>query len=177
MNSLGTRALKTKRLILRRISMADAQQMYENWASEPLVTKYLSWNIHKDIEVTRHIISLWENEYSNLDFYQWGIVIESTNELIGNVSVVSMDYEKKEVSLGYCIGSKYWNQGYTTEAVAEVIRYLKNDVGVKRIDAKHHISNPASGRVMQKCGMRYIGDSTAKDNTNKEVLCKVYEIE
>lgn len=177
MKSLGTKLLKTERLILKRISVADTDQVFENWASDPLVTRYLSWNKHESVEVTKRIVSLWENEYTNPDFYQWGIQIQNTGELVGTVGVVSLDHEHERASLGYCIGSRYWNQGYVTEAVCAVIQYLRTEVGVKRIDAKHHIDNPASGRVMEKCGMKYVGNSTAKNNKNEEVLCKVYEIE
>ena len=56
MNHLGTRELATDRLTLRRFEIEDAENMFYNWASDPEVTKYLTWPTHKSVEVTELII-------------------------------------------------------------------------------------------------------------------------
>ena len=74
MNHLGTRELNTERLILRRFIKEDAIHMYNNWVSSDLVTKYLMWQTHKDIDETREILQMWIDNYKNNNFYQWAIV-------------------------------------------------------------------------------------------------------
>ena len=59
----GTVRLETDRLILRRFTLDDAPAMFNNWANDPEVTKYLSWEPHADLEVTREILRTWVNSY------------------------------------------------------------------------------------------------------------------
>ncbi len=59
--------------------------------------------------------------------------------------------------LGYWIGRFYWGQGYCTEAARQVLRYGFEDLKLNKICARHMQTNPASGRVMQKIGMRQEG--------------------
>ncbi len=68
---LGTRTIETERLILRRFRIEDAQSMYENWASDPEVNKFLSWPFHQSVDVIKEVIENWIKSYSELDNYQW----------------------------------------------------------------------------------------------------------
>ncbi len=158
LNHTGTVRLETERLILRPTSLSDAGQMYDNWASDPEVTKYLSWKPHTDIEETRDILAKWDRENERLDYYHWGIVLKKTGQIIGAGGVVGGIHEKhKSADIGYCIGREYWAKGYMSEAVAAMITHLLGTVGLNRIAASHDPDNVASGRVMQKCGMTYEG--------------------
>ena len=85
----GTQRLETSRLILRRFTIEDAQQMFWNWASEDEVTKYLTWPTHSDWNVTKMVLSDWSAKYDKLDFYNWAIEQKELKEVIGNISVVS----------------------------------------------------------------------------------------
>lgn len=64
MKQIGTRELETKRLHLRRIRAEDAETMFDNWASDAQVTKYLTWSPHENREATRALLSVWEKEYT-----------------------------------------------------------------------------------------------------------------
>jgi RimJ/RimL family protein N-acetyltransferase len=76
--------------------------------------------------------------------------------LIGAISLgVSRVHEWAE--LGYWIGQPYWNQGYCTEAAREVLRYGFDKLKLNRIQARYMPKNPASGRVLEKIGMRREG--------------------
>ena len=59
MNKTGTQRLETQRLILRRFEIEDADDMYNNWASDPEVTRYLTWPVHSSVEVTRSLLTEW----------------------------------------------------------------------------------------------------------------------
>lgn len=152
MNDLGTITLETKRLILRRFVNSDASEVYNNWTSDMNLDKYVSWSIHKDISETTALINQWIEEYETNN-YNWVVEKKETHELIGNISTIHISRKHHNCEIGYCYGSKYWNQGYATEALCAVINYLKNECLFHVVEAKHLSTNPASGRVMEKAGM------------------------
>ena len=69
--------------------------------------------------------------------------------------------------IGYCIGSKWWHMGITSEAFAAVIPYLFEEVGANRIESQHDPNNPNSGAVMRKCGLMYEGTLRQADFSNR----------
>lgn len=158
MEHLGTRILETDRLILRPFRLEDAEAMYRNWASDPEVSKFLTWPAHTSSEVTSQVIAAWVQDYHRKDFYNWAIILRSNGEEpIGNISVVSHSDPVARATMGYCIGRHWWRQGITSEALSRVIQFLIHDVGMRRVDAMHDVDNPNSGAVMRKCGMRLEG--------------------
>ncbi len=148
----GTRIIKTERLILRKFTLADAEEVYHNWTSDEKVTSYVSWSTHKNVEETREVIQDWINKYEN-GSYNWVVELEQTGELIGSISVIHISRKHNNCEIGYCYGSKYWNQGYATEALKAVVDYMLNECGMHVVEARYHSLNPASGRVMEKAGM------------------------
>ena len=144
----GTQIIETKRLILRPFTMEDARAMYDNWASDPDVTKFLTWPPHSSPAVTEALLETWTSNYANLNAYQWAITLQSVP--IGSISVVSHDDRAEKAHIGYCIGKRWWHQSYTSEALSAVIDFLFDEVGFQRIDSAHAIDNPHSGGVMRK---------------------------
>ena len=76
--------------------------------------------------------------------------------LIGVIDTAIISRHKTG-GIGYWIGKPYWNNGYCTEAAQAVIGFGFEVMGLNRISATHFASNPASGRVLQKAGMKYEG--------------------
>lgn len=64
----GTQAIETPRLILRRARMEDAQPMFDNWASDPEVTKFLTWPAHSNLDVTKTVLQRWLDAYEKDDY-------------------------------------------------------------------------------------------------------------
>lgn len=165
----GTETIITKRLILRKFSLDDCEDMFI-WASNPEVTKYLSYNSHKTIKDSKDIISFWISKYENASTYNWAIQYKGT--VIGNIDVVEQN--ENSCHLGWQIDKPYWNMGIMTEAASAVLDYLFG-VGYKYISSAHDAKNIGSGRVMQKIGMKqykiipdFIFD---KDNRIIEKVC------
>jgi ribosomal-protein-alanine N-acetyltransferase len=131
--------------------------MFHNWASDPEVTTFLRWPAHPDLDVSRSLLSQWCQSYADVDYYQWAIEPKESGQPIGAIGVVGADDNISMVDIGYCIGQPWWHQGYTSEALAEVIRFFFEEVGVNRIEAEHDTRNPNSGKVMAACGMRHEG--------------------
>jgi [ribosomal protein S5]-alanine N-acetyltransferase len=170
MEHLGTKELETKRLILRRFTINDAEFIFKNWANDDEVTKYLTWPSHKNINETISIREKWMKEYEKKDFYQWAIVLKEINEPIGSISVVKQSDDIKMVHIGYCIGKKWWDKGITSEALKTLIKFFFEDVGVNRIESRHDPNNPNSGKVMVKCGMKYEGHMRQADKNNQGIV-------
>lgn len=155
LNHKGTVDLHTKRLLLRKYTLSDAKEMFKNYANDDRVTKYLSWKAYENEGDIRPFLEMSIDEYEKNSTYHWAI--ECAGEMIGSISVMSVDNLRKNCEVGYCIGYDYWNKGITSEALAAVIEFLFDEVGMHRIMAKHDVENLASGAVMQKCGMTYEG--------------------
>lgn len=170
LNHKGTKTIETDRLILRKLTIDDVDNAYKNWTSDTKVTEFLRWEYHKDVSVTKNIFNMWIESYKNDDFYQWAIVLKSINEPIGTISVVDLKEDLGIAHIGYCIGSKWWHQGITTEAFKAIIPFLFNEVGFNRIEAMHDPNNPHSGSVMKKCGLKYEGTLRSADFSNKGIV-------
>lgn len=154
LNEKGTIEIKTERLLLRKYRLTDAEDILKNYAMDPRVTKFLSWEPYKNIEDLNDFISEQILNYDN-SIYNWVIVFE--NQVIGSISAIAMDKENRICEIGYCLGYEFWNKGIMTEAVIAILNYLFNEIGFEKIMAKHDIENNASGRVMEKSYMLYEG--------------------
>ena len=158
MQQLGTKTIETHRLILRPFRAGDAPAMFRNWASDPVVTEYLTWAPHDSEQTTAGLVANWAKETEeNPLFFQWAIELKSIREPIGSISAMHVDERVESAELGWCIGKDWWGQGIMPEAGAAVIAYLFDEVGLNRVAARHDVRNPKSGRVMQKLGMTFEG--------------------
>ncbi|MGN0143575.1 MAG: GNAT family N-acetyltransferase [Clostridium sp.] len=172
MNNMGTVTLETDRLIMRKFKLSDGIHMYNNWASDENVTRYLSWPMHKaksmSISYVKWLIKNYEKDDENT-IYDWAIELKEIGEPIGSISAVSINYDIESVQIGYCIGFKWWYKGIVSEAFKEVIRFFMEDVGVNRIEARCDSRNVNSSRVMEKCGLKYEGTLRSSDKNNAGV--------
>ena len=173
----GTLTLETNRLILRPFTVEDASAMYENWASDDAVTKFLTWPTHTSVDTTKALLTDWVNNYASSDYYQWAIVLKDISEPIGSISIVHTNESINMVEIGYCIGQNWWHQGITSEALTAIIPFCFKELGANRVQAKHDANNPNSGKVMAKCGMIYEGTLRASAKNNQGIcdIC-VYSI-
>lgn len=144
--------LETQRLILRPFKTEDAEAMFFGWASDSEVTKYLSWNTHKNIEETKSIINQWIKEYEKPERLNFAIVLKDENKVIGGIDVVGYLNGIDGIPIiGYNLARKFWNKGYMTEACRCLLDYLfSKGYSEVRIDAMSE--NIGSIRVIQKCG-------------------------
>src|SRR5215208_5352580 len=93
--------LKTERLILRPVTMNDAEDIFA-YASDPEVSKFLEWGPSKEIEETRRIITDWLLSYEENKTAPWIIVDKMSDKVIGTIEVrPSTDNKQWKVYLGY----------------------------------------------------------------------------
>lgn len=155
MNNPGTQTLRTPRLTLRRFTMEDVDPMFDNWANDDAVTRYLMWDSHGDREVTRVLLETWVAQYAEDGVYNWAIEYEGA--AIGGISVVSGSEKDEWAEIGYCMGKAWWGQGLMTEALQAVLRFLFEQVQLHRVYLRHDAENIGSGRVMLKNGLVHEG--------------------
>lgn len=158
MKHLGTQTIETERLILRKFVIEDAQAMFDNWAKDEEVTRYLTWPPHQNVEITKMILNSWIEQYDKADYYQWAIILKSNGQdPIGCIGTVKQEDDIEMVHIGYCMGKAWWHQGVMSEALAAIMTYFFKQVKVNRMESCHDILNPHSGDVMKKCGMQLEG--------------------
>ena len=178
LNHKGSVPIHCQRIILQPFKVSDAFFMFRNWANDPDVTRYMTWFPHENMQVTESVISSWVSDYSKPNFYQWAILLRQIDEPIGSIGVVEMDEDAKSCEIGYCIGKPFWHQGYTSEAVSHVIKFLFEQVKFEKITARHDVRNPNSGAVMMKCGMKYVTTriNIGQTKEGEPLSCAYYEI-
>ncbi len=174
MNYIGTKEIETERLILRRFTVDDDQDMYDNWASDPEVTKFLTWPVHENVHATRALLEGWIKHYEEGDTFNWAIELKENGSVIGNISVVGFKEAAKAADIGYCMSRAYWGNGIMPEALKAVMDYLFDKVGLNRVAACHDSNNPKSGRVMDKAGMKLEGTLRCAGHNNQGICDEVW---
>ena len=161
--------IETERLILRKFRKDDASKMFDNWANDPEVTKYMTWDAHPNVKVTKMIIDNWLEEYKKETTARYCITIKGSDEPLGSIDIVNIFDGVPEV--GYCISKKYWNKGYMTEACKAFVHYLF-ELGYPKVCICAFKENIASNRVIQKCGLKFIKEFKMDvKNTIVDVNC------
>lgn len=150
--------LLTRRLELRPLKMADAESIYL-WSRDPDVARYVLWEPHRSIIESREYIRYIRGLYRRHLPSSWGITVPGADSIgvIGTIGIMGWNPEYRTCEIGYSLGRDFWGKGIMTEAAGEVIRSLFEDLNVYRIEAQHDVRNPASGRVLEKCGMKQEG--------------------
>ena len=169
MNKTGTRKIETHRLILRPFTVEDAEEMYANWASDPEVTRFLTWPAHPDVSLTRKLLESWTSRYSDGAYFQWAIGLKESGAVIGSIGVIKLEEAIGSAEIGYCLGRAFWGRGIMPEALRAVMDYLFGTVGLNRVWAGHDVNNPKSGRVMEKAGMKKEGVLRASGINNQGI--------
>lgn len=148
--------LETPRLILRRIAMRDAKDIFA-YSRDEEVARHVLWTAQRNIEEARDYVKFMTRRYRSDEPSSWGIEEKATGHLVGTIGYMDYSEENGSVEVGYSLARWLWNGGYMTEALGRVIDYTFEAMDINRIEAQHELTNPASGRVMEKCGMRREG--------------------
>lgn len=151
---MDTPILETERMILRPLSVADANDIYERWTTDERVAKYVRWSVHSSVDVTIEWLKAEEKNISSDKAYQWGFTLKENGYLFGSGGL-SFNEVEGVWELGYNLMHKLWNQGYATEAAKAMLDFGINVLGQKEFIAWHAVENPASGAVLRKRGFEY----------------------
>jgi RimJ/RimL family protein N-acetyltransferase len=141
--------IQTARLVLRRPAVADAEAIFERYASDPEVTRYLSWPRHRSIDDTLAFL-----EFSDAEWKRWKcgplLAFSQTDGTLLGSSGLGFETADRAVT-GYVFARDAWGKGYATEALRAMVD-LAASLNVGRLYATAHVDHRASWRVMEKCG-------------------------
>ena len=169
--------LETDRLLLRQLREEDIYEYYERLFGDGDVSRYMTFEPHQDISESLESLQRKLERYEEDNCYCWAIAEKGEDSLIGLIELLRFDPRDNSCSFVYLLGCDYWNKGYGTEALKEVIRFAFEELGVERIVADHMAPNAASGKVMAKAGMTHIGTEPEKyEKTGSRYDALVYEI-
>lgn len=157
--------IETERLILRKLTMRDASDMFR-YCQDKEVARHVLWEAHTSILETRAYIRYNLYQYRSGEPASWGIVLRETNRVVGTIGYMSYNADNSTVEIGYSLAREQWGKGLMTEALRAVIDETFHTLKVHRIEAMHFTDNPASGRVMAKCGMTHEG------HMRERICCK-----
>ena len=148
--------IETNRLLLRTFTEYDTNLIYE-LNLDPDVTRYT----HDPIKDLAHAAEILEKviipQYVLYNHGRWAVHVRSSLEFLGWCGLKYRS-ELNEIDLGYRFKKEGWGKGYATEAAWASIQYGFEKIGLQRIVARAEIDNIASWKVLEKCGMTYIGD-------------------
>lgn len=164
------RELLTERLRLRALRREDTQRVFDCWASDPEVAKYVTWPAHESADVTAQVMDFWLKDYERPDCRRYGIELRGTGELIGMIDVVGIR-EGRPV-IGYCSGRAYWGKGYMTEALRALTEELFA-AGYACLEIEAMEENIGSNRVIQKAGFRFVGTRSGPQSAVKPRIVTV----
>lgn len=166
--------LTTPRLELRQIHTSDANDIFRNYAQNPRVTRFLTWDVHEDIADTHAFVRRTIDELGD------GVTLPWVMRRSGDPSVIGMiaaHVEQHRAMIGYVLAEPDWGQGLMSEALAGVMAYLEAErPDIERVWAYCDQENPGSYRVMEKAGMQREGvlRAWAKNKEGQPIDCPVY---
>jgi len=168
--------LETPRLLLRPVTLKDAADIY-HYSKDPLVAEHVLWDAHENIHQTRAYIRYILRQYKNGEPSSFAIVEKASRKVIGTIGYMWVSQDNASGEVGYSLSRAHWNRGYMTEALKKVIAFGFEELHLNRIEAQHETTNPASGRVMEKAGMRPEGVLRARVfNKGKFMDVSLYSI-
>lgn len=156
MTEVNLPKIETERLILNQPGKRDLDKIVEILNNEV----YSKNTINIPFPYTRESAVFWlhlaQNGIENKNQYIFAIRLKENNEIIGGIDL-GINKRFNNAELGYWLDEKYWNKGYTTEAVKSIIQFGFETLKLKRIFATHFDFNISSGKVLEKSGMKKEG--------------------
>lgn len=170
--------IRTKRFIIRPFKSLDAEKVYEACNDFEISKTTLGIPFPYTLEDAKNFIEYTKNAISDKKSYELAICLkEDINEVVGCISLMGIKRPANRAELAYWVSKKHWNKGIATEAAKAMIEYGFNTLHLNSIFARFLNNNPSSGKVMQKIGMKYVGEMREHEFKNGK-YCNVtyYEI-
>jgi [ribosomal protein S5]-alanine N-acetyltransferase len=145
--------LHTERLLLRRPVLADAVAIFDRYAGDPVVTRYLSWPTHRTLSDTHAFLAWSDAEWGKGPAGSYIIFSRKDNGLLGGTG---LSFKSPTCAVtGYVLAQDAWGRGYATESLEAMVN-LADELGVRRLEAICHIDHRGSARVLEKCGFQLV---------------------
>jgi RimJ/RimL family protein N-acetyltransferase len=147
---METNEILTERLRLRLPTLDDAEAIFDRYAQDPEVCRYLSWVPHRSIDDTRAFLIQIVEGNSTDERAGFLIFSRKTGQLLGSVGGV---IDGTRMQFGYCLARDSWGQGFATEAAKPIVEMALGRPEIWRVQAFCDLENRASARVLEKAGL------------------------
>ncbi len=146
--------IQTERLLLRKPCLDDVPAIFNGWAQDLEVTRYLTWRPHRSVEDTERFVksclSAWETQIR----FPYMITFKESGEVI---SMIDPHIQPPQMGIGYGLARAHWGKGYMPEATSAMIDWAFRQPSLSRVYATTDVDNIASQRVLEKVGMQREG--------------------
>lgn len=149
-------ALETERLLLRKLMMEDAEDLFK-YASEPSVSRFMPWGVHKTIDDSKGFLASILEAYERQQKLTWAIQLKQTGKMIGTIDYVSWQPKRSKAEIAYTLSYEYWGQGLMKEAADGLLAFGFKEMGLNKIEAPIMLENTQSRRLAEKLGMKLEG--------------------
>ena len=146
--------MATSRLMLRRPRMSDADDIFDSYAADPEVTRYVTWRPYQDRSEVAPFLQSQLARWDSGDEFSWAIIRPPEDRVIG---MIACRVREHAADIGYVLSRNLWGAGYMTEAAKAVVEWAINLSSVYRVWAVCDCENKASARVLEKVGMQREG--------------------
>ena len=146
--------IHTERLTLRAPRMDDAAAIFDSYARDPEVTRYLVWTPHRSVAETEEYLRRVTAVEGGDTQYHWAVTERGDDAARG---MIALRRNGHKADFGYVLAREWWGRGYTTEALRAVLAFAFTLPGLYRVWAVCDAENVASARVMEKAGLQFEG--------------------
>lgn len=153
----GTEIINTERLILRPFKYDDIQDCLKNWIADEKIQSMYAEPVYKTKDEVKTLFDKYISSYQNNNYYRWAVIHKASNECIGQIAFFWVDSENHFAEIEYCIGQAFQRKGLATEATKAIVDFGFNKINLHKVQISVKEINPASRRVIEKCGFTYEG--------------------
>lgn len=146
--------IQTERLVLRPPRLSDAQSIYEAYAQDAEVTRYVIWRPHQSVQETERFLSDCVASWERGDAFPWVMTLREDGKLIGMIEIRINEFK---ADVGYVIARPFWGKGLAAEALLPIVEWARMQQSIYRVWALCDAENVASARVLEKVGMKREG--------------------
>ncbi|WP_332645334.1 GNAT family N-acetyltransferase [Lysinibacillus sp. 54212] len=154
--SITENSIETERLLLRPFHESDAEDVSFMCNNYNVFKSTLNLPHPYTLDCALAWIADHEQNFKDDRMYEFAITDKNSGKLYGAIGI-SNHQQFKNGEMGYWIGEEYWGNGYATEAAKAILDFVFKEKNYHRVYARYFKSNPASGKIMEKCGMKYEG--------------------
>lgn len=153
---MGFPKLETERLLLRELTLLDAEAMFRYFSKESVI-RYFGMDSFENIEQAKTTIQTFKNRYEEGSVFRWGIEKKGSGQLIGTCGFHLINNHHKRAEIGYELDDTYWEKGYASEALQAILTYGFESLQLIRIAAVVYVENKASQKLLKKAGFQEEG--------------------
>ena len=145
---------KTNRLFARPAAVGDAQVLFDHYASDAAVARYMTWRPHQDVAETLAFLRRCEQVWDDETAFPWTLWLQGSGEFVG---LIEVRVRPPAVDMGYALVRRWWKQGLMSEAADAMIQWALSHPEIFRVWATCDVENEASARLLERVGMQREG--------------------